>query len=128
MIKAQVWNSVAVLALAVAGVQVANAQAPVDLGKIWNEQEAGWQGVWTRVGRSNSFQAVWTKDNRVVRANLQMRVSGNVVSITRDDTFGAGVGKAGCEYTGTIRGNMISGDYNCAWSKAAGKWTATISR
>ena len=128
MIKARIWNSIAVMALAVAGVQVANAQAPVDLGKIWNEQEAGWQGVWTRVGRSNSFQAVWTKDNRVVRANLQMTVSGNIVSITRDDTSGAGVGKAGCEYTGTVRGNTISGDYNCAWSKAAGKWTATISR
>lgn len=128
MIKARVWNSVAVMALAVAGVQVANAQAPVDLGKIWNEQEAGWQGVWTRVGRSNSFQAVWTKDNRVVRASLQMTVTGNAVSITRDDTFGPGVGKGGCAYNGTVRGNIIAGDYNCAWSRAAGKWTATISR
>lgn len=106
----------------------ANAQAAVDLGRIWNEQEAGWQGVWTRVGRSNTFQAVWTKDNRIVRANLQMAVSGNVVSITRDDTYGPGMGKTGCEYTGTVRGNVIAGDYNCSWSRAAGKWQATISR
>lgn len=128
MIRAGVLKLVAVMALSIAGANAANAQAAVDLGTIWNEQEAGWQGVWTRVGRSNTFQAVWTKDNRVVRANLQMTVSGNVVSITRDDTSGPGVGKAGCEYTGTLRGNTIAGDYNCAWSKAAGKWKATISR
>lgn len=128
MTRAGVCNLVAVMALATAGINLASAQTPVDLGTIWNEQEAGWQGVWTRVGRSNTFQAVWTKDNRVVRANLLMTVNGNVVSITRDDTSGPGVGKAGCEYTGTVKGNTIAGDYNCAWSKAAGKWKATISR
>ena len=67
------------------------------------------------------------KDAKVVRANLTMRLSGNVVSISRDDTMGSGVGKAGCEYTGTIKGNTVSGDYNCAWSRSAGKWKATIS-
>lgn len=126
--RASVRISLVATVFAIAGSHTANAQRAVDLGTIWNEQEAGWQGVWTRVGRSNTFQAVWTKDNRVVRANLRMIVNGNVVSISRDDTAGPGVGKAGCEYTGTIKGNTIAGDYNCAWSRAAGKWQAVISR
>ena len=128
MMRSNFRTVVAVTACVVAGIAAANAQGAVDLGSIWNEQEAGWQGVWTRVGRSNTFQAVWTKDNRIVRANLQMVVNGNTVSISRDDTFGPGVGKAGCEYTGTVKGNTISGDYNCAWSRSAGKWAATITR
>ncbi len=124
--KTGAWAMSAVLACTIAGIGCAQAQS-ANLGSVWNEQEAGWQGVWTRVGKSNSFQAVWTKDAKVVRANLTMRLSGNVVSISRDDTMGSGVGKAGCEYTGTIKGNTVSGDYNCAWSRSAGKWKATIS-
>lgn len=120
--------SAVLFAFLIAGAGAAHAQANVDLGRIWNEQEAGWQGVWTRVGKSNSFQAVWTKGSSVVRANLQMTVQGNVVSISRDDTAGPGVGKAGCAYTGTVKGNTIAGQYNCSWSKAAGTWKATISR
>ena len=123
--KISILASAAFLAV-MAGAPGAHAQA-VNLGSVWNEQEAGWQGVWTRVGKSNSFQAVWTKDSKIVRANLMMTLSGKVVSITRDDTMGPGVGKAGCAYTGTITGNTVAGDNKCARSRAAGKWKATIS-
>lgn len=126
--RATIWFLMVAASCGVASLRAAHAQAPVDLGTLWNEQEAGWQGVWTRVGKSNTFQAVWTKDNRIVRATLRMTLAGNVVSISRDDTAGPGVGKAGCEYTGTIKGATVAGDYNCAWSKAAGKWRASISR
>lgn len=121
-------SAAVLVALAAMGTTGARAQANADLGTIWNEEESGWQGVWTRVGRSNTFQAVWTKGSQVVRANLQMTVQGNTVSISRDDTLGPGVGKAGCAYTGVIRGNTVSGQYNCAWSSAASTWKATISR
>lgn len=127
--KASLLASAALVAFAVPGLGEANAQAgAVDLGSVWNEQEAGWQGVWRRVGRSNGFQAVWTKGSNVVRANLKMQVTGNTVSISRDDTFGPGVGKAGCMYTGTVRGNTVAGQYNCAWSNGAKPWKAVITR
>lgn len=126
--KTSILASVVLMTLGAAGIGKANAQANADIGTIWNEQEAGWQGVWTRVGKSEKFQAVWTKGSNVVRANLQVQVSGDSVFVFRDDTAGPGVGKGGCKYNGKITGNAVTGQYTCQWSKGWLPWKATISR
>jgi len=117
--------------MTLAGPQVARAMPgdpdQVNLGTVWNESEAGWQGTWQRVGKSNQFRAVWTKgQNPVVRADLTMTVNGDTVSIVRRDTVGSGVGK-GCRYSGKIRGASVAGKYSCDWSKGNLDWSATIS-
>ncbi len=102
----------------------ANAQGV--LGTQWAESEVGWTGRWRRRGRSNVFDATWTHPrHRVVRAILRMRVTGNVVTIIRRDTFGPGLGR-GCRYRGVIRGNFVSGTYSCDWARGPFRWTARI--
>lgn len=97
------------------------------LGRVWHETEGGWRGIWTRVGTSNRFSAVWTHPSGgVVRADLTMTVSGNDVTIIRRDTFGSQVGK-GCRYAGTIRGHQVSGAYDCDWGRGRHSWSAQIS-
>lgn len=107
---------------------IGNAHAQANIGTLWNEQELGWQGVWTRVGTSDRFQAVWTLGARVVRANLQVIVKGNDVIVWREDTAGPGVGRGGCKYTGKISGRSVSGKYSCTWAKRLIPWKATISQ
>ena len=102
------------------------ASAQGVLGTQWAESELGWTGRWRRRGRSNVFDATWTHPrHRVVRAILYMRVTGNVVTITRRDTFGPGLGR-GCRYRGVIRGNYVSGTYGCDWARGPFRWTARI--
>ena len=120
----------AALALGIAisaSAPAAGAQPAPAPGTIWNESEAGWQGVWTRVGRSNVWNAVWTKGNSVVRARLTITTYGNNVFVDRRDTAGPGVGK-GCAYNGTLRGNAVTGTYGCDWSRSDIPWRATIAR
>lgn len=98
--------------------------APVG-GTMWNESEAGWQGTWTRLGRTNDWNAVWTKGGKVVRANLVIDIRGSDVYVSRQDFEGPGAGK-GCAYTGKIRGRIVSGTYGCDWAPNPMKWNATI--
>ncbi|WP_064033424.1 hypothetical protein [Methylosinus sp. R-45379] len=100
-------------------------QSPAALGTVWNETEAGWQGSWTRVGKTEKYKAVWTKGDREVRADLTMSITGDAVSIVRRDTSGPGVGK-GCQYSGTIKGSNVTGQYSCDWAKGPKPWSANI--
>jgi len=115
----------------IAGPQAARAMPgdadQVNLGTVWNESEAGWQGTWQRVGKSNQFRAVWTKGSKpVVRADLTVTVKGINVSIVRRDTAGGGVGK-GCVYTGRVQGASAGGTYRCDWMTAPLTWKASIA-
>jgi hypothetical protein len=115
----------AIAVLAVAG-SAGDAEAEGILGTQWAENESGWTGRWRRRGRSNVFDAFWTHPRHgQVRAILYMRVTGNVVTITRRDTFGPGVGR-GCRYRGVIRGNYVSGSYGCDWARGPFRWAARI--
>ncbi len=102
-------------------------RGPGPLGRVWDESEAGWHGTWTRIGHSNAFKAIWTHPRgSVVRADLTITIAGNRVTVIRRDTFGPAVGQ-GCRYTGTLQGNVVSGQYNCDWGRGSHPWSARIN-
>jgi hypothetical protein len=125
MIYARLLTAALLGASAILGV---TASASADTGSQWTETEAGWQGVWVRSGRSDNWKATWTKGNNVVRADLTIIDNGSKIEIEREDTFGPGVGKGRCFYSGTRRGNTVSGEYTCPWSKTTLPFQATIVR
>ncbi len=90
------------------------------LGRVWYEQEvAGWQGVWTRVGNTNEFTANFKHPNgTTIGGRLKMTVSGNNLSIYRwnPGTWGT------CTYTGVFANNFttVSGRYRC--TRQDGSW------
>jgi len=107
------------------------------LGKYWNEEEAGWQGKWTRRGVSNVFDAEWIKEGEptIARAVLTITRVGNTDNLAgssfhierrENDTDPT----IECTYTGTISedGKTIDGNYTCHWSNGpvTNPWRATI--
>lgn len=120
---------VSALALGFMGLAVAPealAQSAPLGGTLWNESEAGWQGTWTRLGTTKDWNAVWTKGDKVVRANLVITFQGNDVVVDRRDFVGPGAGK-GCTYNGKIRGRVVTGTYGCDWAPKSMPWKATIA-
>ena len=98
----------------------------VGLGTVWMETESGWQGTWQRVGKSNKFNAVWTKGSKdPIRAELTMELKGNTIWIIRRDLTGPSANK-GCQYNGKITGRTATGSYTCEWSRDNIPWKATI--
>lgn len=94
------------------------------LGRVWHEAENGHNGVWTRRGNSNVFDATW--DNGAV-AVLTMTLTGNVVKIQRHDPSGVSAGIS-VHYSGTISkdGRTVSGK---EWHPGGtNTWSATIVR
>jgi FkbM family methyltransferase len=87
------------------------------LGAVWIEEESGWAGVWTRRGRSEVFDAVWTKDGLKVEAVLLVTVEGDLVTLTRKTSSD---GADEMTYIGTMNGSKISGSY------PGGRWSALI--
>lgn len=95
------------------------------LGRRWNEQEGGWNGVWTRRGNSNVFDARWTQPGqRDVTAVLTIYLQGNNVRIERRNSSDGN----NCDYTGTLSsdGRTASGQFTC--DQGGGGWRATILR
>jgi len=93
------------------------------LGRVWNEQESGWSGVWTRRGRSNTFDAVWTVPGRSrEQAILTISIRGADVSVSRRQ------GNGSCTYRGILASDMrtVTGTYGCSWSPGPISWRATI--
>ena len=94
------------------------------LGRAWNEQESGWNGVWTRRGRSNVFDAVWTRpgQRQQERAVLTVNIRGNVVSVARRQQRGT------CNYSGILGSDMrtVTGTYGCSWAPGSIQWRAII--
>lgn len=95
------------------------------LGAVWDQTENGWTGLWTRRGKSNVFDAVWTRGGSQVAAVLTVTVEGSRVEVYRRDLNGA----AEVDYSGTIdaRGN-VSGSARERRTGATYAWTATIRR
>ncbi len=109
-----------------------NAPVVTIYGKTWNETESGWTGVWTRVGFTNVFSALWTRGSQQVKALLTIQISGNNVNIERRDSASSGWI---CNYTGTLSADRknVSGTYSCTKIQGAGTygpapWQATINR
>jgi len=98
------------------------------LGMIWDEQETGWAGVWTRRAGGNIFDAVWTQAGQVpVRAVLEMTLVGNRVTIVRIMAQGQPMAGQRCDYVGYIdNGGNVSGAYSCAWAAGSMPWTARL--
>lgn len=107
-----------------------NAALVTIYGKSWNESESGWSGVWTRVGYTNIFSAVWKLGNQTVKALLTVQINGNQVFIDRRDSSGG----VSCTYSGTLSPNRrnVSGTYTCRNSQGIfssnKSWQATINR
>lgn len=94
------------------------------LGRIWYEQEGGWNGVWVRRGNSNIFDARWTMPGaQDVTAVLTINISGNNVQIARRN----GSDGNDCNYTGTIAadGRTVTGNFTC--TQGGGTWRAMIT-
>lgn len=93
------------------------------LGQVWDETESGWQGVWTRRGDSNVFDAVWTHPNGSTEtAVLTISLATGDITVTRDSR-----GRF-CHYRGVLRGNVIDGTYECDWARGPLVWQATIRK
>lgn len=94
------------------------------LGRIWYEQEGGWNGVWVRRGNSNIFDARWTMAGApAVTAVLTINIFGNNVQVLRRNSSDGN----DCTYTGTIAadGRTVTGTYTCI--RGGGSWRATIT-
>jgi hypothetical protein len=107
-----------------------NAGVITIFGRKWIEQEAGWNGVWTRQGYTNIFNAVWTKGRSTVKALLTIQINANKVTIDRRD-IGS---RARCEYNGLFSYDRktVAGAYTC-WNDGGvqyykGNWNARIQR
>jgi hypothetical protein len=92
------------------------------LGTVWNVNESGYRGEWTRQGTSSSFKAVWG----TTTADLTITRSGNSVTVSRTNSSDGN----DCTYTGTIQADCktVSGTYHCKrhTPKEGATWSATI--
>lgn len=92
-----------------------------DLGRRWDVEESGWQGVWIRRGNSNVFDGRWTRQGQnPITAVLRMEQQGNNVRITRRNSSDGN----DCEYVGRIDGRRATGTFIC--EQGRGNWSATI--
>ncbi len=95
------------------------------LGRVWNEEEGQWKGVWTRREDSRTFDAVWTAPGKgEERAVLQVNIKGNEVTVVRERHRGS------CTYTGILASDMkeVKGTYKCSLLPEPVPWQATIQR
>jgi hypothetical protein len=84
---------------------------------VWEEMEEGWSGVWTpRAGATNTFDAVWTNGKLRITAELSVKRSANVITITRSRSGD----NNNMTYVGVIIGRKILGRY------PGGRWSAHI--
>lgn len=92
------------------------------MGNQWDEWEGHYQGVWTRRGTSNVWDASWGS----VKAVLTVTVQGNRVRVQRRHGSDGNV----CDYQGVIEADGISvqGSFNCANGATDIPWRAVIRR
>nr|WP_103625988.1 hypothetical protein [Bacillus thuringiensis] len=94
------------------------------LGKLWLEREGGWNGIWTRQGNTNVFDARWQHHaNPDVTAVLTITRAGNNIYVARRESSDGN----NCDYVGTISGYEVTGTYHCDRGEPEMTWTATIS-
>lgn len=96
-----------------------------NLGTIWYEEEAGWNGIWTRRGMTNIFDAKWSRIGFPdVSAVLTIdRIEENKFIIKRKNSSDGN----DCDYTGTLEsdGRTVTGEYKC--THGGTRWRATIT-
>jgi hypothetical protein len=93
------------------------------LGREWDESEYGFIGTWTRIGKTNRFNARWVKGNQVAQGTLEIEMNGQGVKARRYHDNGGR-----CDYEGTVQDDMrtVKGTYHCNWSPEIPQWTAVI--
>jgi hypothetical protein len=117
------------------------------LGTVWKETEANIPGVWTRRGRSNTWDARWNNGSVAVLqisiTNIRTNVYGEKVydiRVFRKDSTGASPGFSAV-YTGVLKsthellgrapknieGIMVFNWPKMGWVNKTQKWSATIS-
>ena len=97
------------------------------LGSVWDETENGWNGVWTRRGTSNIFDALWTKAGvAAVTAVLTITVTGSKFSIQRRQVSEGYI----LDYEGTLEsdGRSVMGTGKILKTGFQFPWQATIRR
>ena len=95
------------------------------LGRVWREQESGWNGLWKRRGDTNVFDAVWTGPGRVT-ATLEIKFDGpNKVKIERRNSSDGNNCRYSGEFGGSFGGLRVSGSYRCGNGPQV-PWSATI--
>lgn len=95
------------------------------LGRVWYEHESGWNGVWTRRGYSDVFDAVWEKGDVSHTAVLTIEIRGDSVRIVRRENDGSVI-----HYSGTLSPDRTRayGAYGTAHLSGGVTWDATITR
>jgi hypothetical protein len=95
------------------------------IGRRWVGGEyAGyqWSFVWTRIGASGAFSAVWRHSRfGVVRGTVYPTRTGSRIVVRRPPAGGVA-----CVYRGSLRGNFVSGTYSCT-NGYTGPWRAWIN-
>ena len=73
--------------------------------------EGGYNGVWTRRGNSNEYEAVWTRGRQQINGVLSVTTQGNRIFIKRLQSTDGQL----CEYEGIVSadGVTINGTYGC---------------
>lgn len=96
------------------------------LGTTWFEQEAGWNGTWTRRGWSNIFDATWVKLGEPnVTAVLTINRIDNMFVIQRRNSSDGN----DCDYKGALDssdGKTVTGEYRC--NHGGTIWKAIITQ
>ncbi|MBL8206255.1 MAG: hypothetical protein JNM09_18610 [Blastocatellia bacterium] len=74
--------------------------------------EGGYNGVWTRRGNSNEYEAVWTRGRQQINGVLSITTQGNRIYIKRLQSTDNQL----CEYEGIVSadGVTINGTYRCS--------------
>lgn len=81
----------------------------------FTETEGGYNGVWTRRGNSNEYDAIWTRGRQEVTAVLSITTQGNRIYVKRISSSDGYL----CEYEGVVGNNgvTITGTYSCGSGK-----------
>jgi hypothetical protein len=102
-----------------------------NLGDEWEVQEGSWKGVWTRRGKTDTFDAVWTTmsgfgSTKRVTAVLTITQSGDSVRIQRRYSSDGN----DCEYQGKMSRDgstfRASGTLTCKAVQGTHPWSAVI--
>jgi len=107
-------------------------------GRVWTRQngpceekeeywevtgDGGWKGIWTRQGKSKTFDAIWTKGGATITTKMSINIIGNKMTGERISSSDGVL----CYYTGQVSadGLIVSGSGNCG-SGSTFTWSAKI--
>ena len=94
------------------------------LGRVWNVNDGGWTGTWTRRGSSDRFDAVWRNPSsgQEVRDEIVFEsITGNQIVLYRTGMKGRYRGNLSTDRTMVENGTAD-------WYPPGVTWSATITR